>query len=84
MNDIIKKQLKSTKVAVIPDFDDNTTSLIIKKLSNIPLIENHCYLIKLKDNLLEPNNTSTLTLNWNNGSIPTHKYYKIDLSKIMA
>ena len=73
MDEFIKKQLRSTKVAVVPEFDDTTTTLIIKKLANIPLIENHCYLIKLKDNLLEPNNTTSLTLNWNNGSIPTHK-----------
>lgn len=84
MKDIIKQQLNSLKVAQIPKFDDNTTEIIIKKLSNIPLLENHYYIIKLNDSLLIPNNNSALTINWNGGSVPKNKYYKIDVIKIMA
>lgn len=83
MNDLIRQQLNKVKIAHIPEFDDNTTEIIIKKLSNIPILENNCYLIKLDDSLLTPNN-SALTINWNGGSIPKNKYYKIDVNKIMA
>ena len=44
---------------------------------------NNCYIIKLSDNLLTPPANSPLVINWNNGSIPNEKYYKVDVSKIM-
>lgn len=84
MKDIIRHQLNSLRIASIPEFNEDSTEIVIKKLSNIPLLEHHCYLIKLEDNLLAPNNNSALTINWNGGSIPTHKYYKVDVIKIMA
>lgn len=84
MDEFIKQQLKSLKVATVPEFDDSTTYLLIKKLSNIVIKENECYLIKLKDCLLNPSYNPSLTNNWNGGSVPKYTHYKVDISKIMA
>ncbi len=84
MDELIKKQLLKCKVAQIPEFNDDTTELIIKKSSIIIPHENECYLIELDDNLIDQSNKSTLTLNWNHGSIPKYKFYKVDILKIMA
>ena len=84
MNELIKQQLLKCKIAQLPEFNDNTTEILIKKSTNIIPHENEYYLISLDDNLIDQSNTTPLTLNWNNGSIPKYKYYKIDLIKIMA
>ena len=45
---------------------------------SITSVENSVFLIK------SVSNKSTLTLNWNHGSIPKYKFYKVDILKIMA
>lgn len=84
MNKHIKEQLNQVKVARVPEFDDNTTHIFIKKQTTIKLEEDSCYLIKLHSSITNPTTTSTLASNWNNGSIPNHNYYKVDIQKIMA
>lgn len=84
MNKHIKEQLKQVKLAKVPNFDDNTTHILIKKQTTIKIEEDCCYLIKLNSSITNPSTTSTLASNWNNGIIPNHSYYKIDVQKIMS
>mgnify|MGYP007025926929 CR=1 FL=1 len=52
MNNIISKQLKKCKVAQVPEFDENTTHLVIPKLSEISnknFVVSHYYVIELED-----------------------------------
>lgn len=84
MNKHIKEQLNQVKLANIPNFDDNTTHIFIKKQTTIKIEEDSCYLIKLNSTITNPSLTSTLSSNWNNGSVPNHSYYKVDIQKIMS
>lgn len=84
MNELIKKQLYKLQVAPVPNFNDDTTEIIFEKFVKIELQENNYYLIELNDNLLNPNLNSTLVVNWNGGKVPKHKYYKVDVVKIMG
>lgn len=84
MNKIIKNQLDKVSVAKLPYYDDNTTSIIIPKLSTLYLKENCCYILKLDDIMLHPSENSVLVTNWNNNSIPTSRYYKADINQIMG
>ena len=87
MNPLIKKQLKSCKVAVVPQFDDNTTLIKIPKgsISNVsPFEVGKCYLVELADYITNPPPDFTLAVNWNQGSIPSHKYYKCEINKLLG
>lgn len=83
MDSFILQQLNKVKLAKLPSFDINTTELFIPKLTTISIHENNYYLIELDDNLLKDHD-SALTVNWNNGSVPKYKFYKVDVSKIMG
>lgn len=86
MNPLIAKQLKLLKVADIPVFDENTTSIIIpKKVPNQVLIqEDHYYLIELESYLINPSENFTLHTQWNNDVVPTEKFMKCHVVKIMG
>lgn len=84
MNKHIKDQLNQVKIARVPEFNEDTTHIFIKKQTTIKIEEDCCYLIKLNSSITNPTTTSTLASNWNNGSIPSHSYYKVDIQKIMA
>ena len=79
MNKYIKEQLLKCKIAQIPDFNDNTTELIINCVdsvvhNNIDLEYDHNYIIELERYITNPPDTFTLADNWNKGVIPTSKY----------
>lgn len=83
MNNLIKEQLSKVKVAILPSYDENTTKIIIPKLTKQVLIENNLlpqlgrtYIIELEDYLLRPSDNFTLHVNWNNNIIPKDKVMK--------
>lgn len=87
MNPVIEKQLRKVKIAELPDYDENTTTLLIKKRgspTNTPFIANHYYLIELEDYIIHPSPTFTLHTNWNKGLVPTEKCYKCLCTKVMG
>jgi hypothetical protein len=87
MNPLIKTQLEKIKTVKLPSFDENTTEMIItadSKIEELFLEEDKCYLISVEDYILYPPDGFTLHTNWNNGKVPTHKFMKIDVSKIMG
>lgn len=83
MNYRFKRELDKVKCVALT-YDDNTTHLFIPKINSIKLEVDNCYLIKLSENVVNPPSNSTLASNWNNGSVPKHYYYKVDISKIMG
>lgn len=86
MNKIIEKQLNSVR-SVKLNFDKDTKKIFIPRtLEIIPEALNvgDIYLIELSDILLQPTSNSTLSSNWNNGRVPTHKYYKVELLDVMG
>ncbi len=87
MNPLIKKQLENCKVANIPDFDDTTTHLTISKGSVVNVSQyqvGRCYIVELADYVINPPEGSTLSSNWNKGTVPKYKYYKCEIVKIMG
>lgn len=83
MNNIIKRELnKITEVNI--QFDDNTTSIKIPKKGVMRVEEDHMYIIKLSDYMINPPMDSALVTNWNNNTYPTFRYYKVDVQKIMS
>lgn len=84
MNKIIKKQLTKVREATIPDFDDNTTNLLIHKLGENHLRQNCYYQIKLENYIINEPENFTLSSNWNGGSKPTDFYMNVEIVKIMG
>ena len=93
MNKYIKEQLNKCKVAVIPEFDDNTTELLISSNNctkvGITGITTDFYVgmecnIEVEDYIIHPYPGFTLHDNWNCGIIPTDKYMHITVVKEMA
>ena len=80
MNKFIKQQLDLAGI----EYKESDNSIFIPKVTGIKLEEDGCYIIKLKETLFHLDPTSALITNWNAGSIPTEKYYKIDVSKILG
>lgn len=80
MNKYIKEQLLRCKVAKIPEFNDDTTELIIKCINSVDYNDNidleceHNYVIELERYITNPPDTFTLADNWNKGVIPISKY----------
>ena len=81
MNKLIEKELNKLKIAKLSAYDELKHSFFIPKHTESDLKENHCYIIKLEDCLLED---STLADNWNKGTKPPTKYLQVEISKIMA
>lgn len=84
MNKLIKNELNKVSVANVSGYDENKSELFIPRFKQVRLEENSYYLIKLDDALLNPNEMSTLSSNWNRGTVPPQKYMKIDISKILG
>ena len=73
MNSIIKQQLQKCVIAKIPEFDDQTTDLIIPKQQtqgSAGLKLEHYYQISLAQCLTQPPPGSSLAVNWNKGVVP--------------
>ena len=87
MNSIIKSQLRSCKVADVPQFEDTTTMIHIPKGSTqsvSPYQVGKCYIVELSDSVLNPSQDSILSTNWNNGTVPRYKYYKCEISAVLG
>lgn len=91
MNKWIKKELEKCKIAKIPEFDDNTTHLVIPKNvkpdKNIiagQLYLGQEYIIQVEDYIIHPYSGFTLHDNWNNGIVPTDKQMHIKVDQIMG
>lgn len=87
MNPIIKDQLKKVKNAILPEYNDDTTKMIIKKTDKIinnGLIENKCYLIQVEDYIVNPYAGFTLHDNWNKGTHPLHRFLKCEVVQKMG
>ena len=74
MNKFIEKELDKCKIANIPEYDKDTTHLIITKKIPISLESNKYYLIELENYIIHPSDNFTLSTNWNKGIIPKSKY----------
>lgn len=81
MIDIIKKQLEKVEYADLSNFNAETNTYIIKKRVDIKLEVDNCYLIRVKPSA---HNNFVVISNWNNGSMPSSEYLKVDISKIMG
>lgn len=84
MNKIIEEQLRKCQVADLSKFDTDTNTYHIARFKQVRLEVNSCYLIKLSDILLDKELSSILSSNWNRGTVPTSKYMKIDVSKVLG
>jgi hypothetical protein len=81
MNDIIKKELSKVKVANLDNFNTETLTYNIPKYKQFKPEINKSYLVELNDDMLI---TNTISINWNNNSVPSNKYYKIEVIKILG
>ena len=88
MNKIIFEQLKKCKVAKLPFFDMNTTTIQIEKGGNAivsnDLEINHYYRIQVEDYIVKPYEGFTLHDNWNNGIVPTDNIMNCEVIQIMG
>lgn len=86
MNKFIKQQLDSIAQIDIPEYNDQTTQLIIKKqdIKQNYLQQGKSYIIQLKNYIVNPPTDFTLHINWNNGVIPKSKYLSVTINKIMG
>jgi hypothetical protein len=84
MNKLIKEELKKVEMANISNYDKSKGEFLIPRITRIRLEEDSYYIIKLDSLLLNPNDASTLSANWNRGTIPPHNYMKVDISKVMG
>lgn len=85
MNKLIKEQLLKCKVANIPKFDDSTTKLVIDKKVPEPEPQvNHYYIIEIEDYVINEPAGFTLSSNWNRGTKPTYKYYRVQITQAMG
>ena len=80
VNDLIEKELKKVEKADLTHFNSETNTYFIPKRKDIKIEEDCCYLVRLKDTIFS---NETLKVNWNNGSLPTYNYLKIDVSKML-
>ena len=86
MDEIISKQLKKCKVANVPNFDAETTTLRISKYEELSsqILPGHYYLVELEDYILHPPEGFSLHQNWNNNIVPQSKYYKCECLQVMG
>lgn len=80
-NSIITELLKVKEIKI--NFNQQDTEIFIPKKSGIKLNVDKAYILMLSDTMLHPENNSTLVSNWNCGSIPTERYYKAEVNKVV-
>jgi hypothetical protein len=80
MSRTIDKELSKVKVADLSHYDSATNTYVIPRFVAIKFEIGASYLIELDDSLLQTSNNIIAT-NWNRGSVPTSKYYKIEVIK---
>lgn len=87
MNELIYKQLKKCRVARLPPFDMQTTTLRIPKsvaANSLSILPEHYYIIKLKEQILHSPSYQVINQNWNGGSVPQSSYYKCEVLTLMG
>lgn len=84
MNNRIKRELHKVLTANLPDFTDDTDTMIIPKMTQIILQPNHCYIIKVEDYIIHPYEGFTLHDDWNKGIVPEDKYMKCSIINFMG
>ena len=84
INKLIQKELEKVVIADISNYNPTTNQIIIPRFNQVLMKENEYYLIRIDDEILHPGNNSTLAINWNQGSVPTSKYMKVDVIKVMG
>lgn len=75
------------RVANVPPFTDDDTTIVINKGSTVNISQyqiHKCYIVELESYILNPPPTFTLADNWNKGSLPKHKYYKCEISDVVG
>lgn len=86
MNNQILNQLHKVTATKI-EFNSNDTEIFIPKtiqIRNESLQKSKCYLIELQDFIVNPDESSTLSSNWNNGKVPEYKKYFVEIVSIMT
>ena len=78
---LIEEQLSKVMVADLSNYEKDTNTYFIPKVSTPCFDVDKCYIIALNDNIIGQNENSLLISNWNNGSYPTEKYYIVDIVK---
>lgn len=87
MNKLIKKQLQNLKKCQLPPYNEDTYKIIIPKNSikkELGLEVDHCYQIEIEDYILNPSLDSSLSQNWNGGTVPPSKYMNICILQLMG
>lgn len=84
MNKFIKEQLNKCKVADIPEFNDSTTTLLIKQKTKPNFNESGECIIEVEDYIIHPYPGFTLHDNWNSGIVPTDKQMKVIIVQDMG
>lgn len=84
MNKFVKEQLLKVQTAQLPEYNDDSTEIIIPKLQQDRYLVGGFYLVKLEDILLNPNGSPLLVSNYNHGTYPRSKYMKVDVIKTVG
>lgn len=87
MNNLVKEQLKLCRKAQIPEFDDNTTKLIIpkgKRLEIQDVVVGNYYLIEVENYIINPFDGFDLHIKWNHNIVPKDKYMKCEILQVMG
>ena len=87
MNKFIKEQLNKCKIANIPEFDDDTTELLIQGANKSNKVDFELgleYNIEVEDYIIHPYPGFTLHDNWNKGIVPTDKQMHVLITKDMG
>lgn len=80
MNNTIKNELSKVKEADLSSYNEITHTYFIKKKISLKIEELKYYLVEVKDSVRS--NTS-LSSNWNNGKIPTERFYHVQVVQKM-
>lgn len=86
MNKVIKDQLDKVR-SVKLSYDNNTTSIVIPKVTRVipqALDEGEIYLIEISNIVTHPASNSTLASNWNGGRIPKYSIYQVEFLEKMG
>lgn len=89
MNKLIEKELKNISVAILPEYDNNTTEIFISKGTRsadyLSFEKGRYYKIELNDILLNPEKESLiLHVQWNNNIIPKDKFMNVEVLEKMG
>lgn len=84
MNKDIEKELNKCKIAKIPEYSEDILEIVINKHSNLDVLENHYYQVKLEDYIVHEPDNFNLSSNWNNGQKPPEVLMVIKVEKIVG